>query len=72
MSSKTSGAEPVVKLENVNFSYGKSAALGTLLCDMLKSVVSVLLGGFVFGYIGAYMAGFFCVLGHIFPVFLYM
>ena len=56
-------------MTNMLRTYGKCAALGTLLCDMLKSVVSVLLGGFVFGYIGAYMAGFFCVLGHIFPVF---
>ena len=71
-------------LTNVLRTYGKKAALFTLLGDMLKTVIAIviacLLGGF--GYIrgisvgGAtcdiplgYLAGLFVVLGHIFPVY---
>lgn len=56
-------------MTNMLRTYGKCAALGTLLCDMLKASISVWFGMLVFGYIGGYIAGFFCILGHIFPVF---
>lgn len=56
-------------MTNMLRTYGKAAGAGTLLCDMLKASVSVWLGLLVFGYIGGYMAGFFCMFGHIFPVF---
>ena len=56
-------------MTNMLRTYGKAAAAATLLCDLLKAVVAVLFGLFVLEYIGAYIAGFFCVLGHIFPVF---
>ena len=56
-------------MTNMLRTYGKGAAAGTLLCDLLKAVVAVWFGQFVFGYIGAYIAGLFSVLGHIFPIF---
>ena len=55
---------------NMLRTYGKGAAAATLLCDMLKSVVSVLFGSFLLGTaFGGYLAGMFCVIGHIFPIF---
>ena len=58
-------------MTNMLRTYGKLSAAGTLLCDMLKAVVSVLLGQLIYNAfgIGGYLAGFFCVLGHIFPIF---
>ena len=57
-------------MTNMLRTYGKSAAAATLLCDMLKSVVSVLFGSFLLGTaFGGYLAGMFCVIGHIFPIF---
>lgn len=57
-------------MTNMLRTYGKGAAAATLLCDMLKSVLSVLFGSFLLGTtFGGYLAGMFCVIGHIFPVF---
>ncbi len=56
-------------MTNMLRTYGKVAGISTLLCDMLKASVSVWLGIFVFNYFGGYLAGFFCMFGHIFPVF---
>ncbi len=57
-------------MTNMLRTYGKGAALATLLCDMLKAVASVLFGSFLLGTaFGGYLAGTFCILGHIFPVF---
>lgn len=64
---------------NVMRCYGKKAALLTLLGDMLKTVVAILVGGllmglyydkfaFSIGY-GGYIAGFFCIVGHIWPIY---
>jgi glycerol-3-phosphate acyltransferase PlsY len=50
--------------------YGKKAAIFTFLGDMLKTAVAIIIGYLLLGYyIGAYLAGFFCVLGHAYPVF---
>ncbi len=50
--------------------YGKKAALYTILGDVLKGVVSVIIGSFLMGAtFGGYIAGLFCVIGHVFPVF---
>lgn len=51
--------------------YGKKAALITLGGDVLKSAVSVVLGAWVCynSNEGAYLAGLFCVLGHIAPIY---
>lgn len=54
---------------NVMRTYGKKAALITFGGDFLKTVLAVLVGWCVFGYLTAYIAGFACFLGHIFPVF---
>ncbi len=54
---------------NVMRTYGKKAALITFGGDILKTLLAILIGWCVFGYLTAYIAGFACFLGHIFPVF---
>lgn len=56
-------------LTNMMRVYGKSGAGLTLLGDVLKQVVAVFVGILLVGHTGAYLAGLFCMLGHIFPVF---
>ncbi|MBQ9429275.1 MAG: glycerol-3-phosphate 1-O-acyltransferase PlsY [Clostridia bacterium] len=56
-------------MTNMLRTYGKGAALFTLLCDMLKAVISVWFGIFVFGILGGYIAGLFCIIGHSFPIY---
>ncbi len=58
-------------LTNMLRVFGKKAALFTLLGDMLKAAVAVLLGALVCysSSEGAYLAALFCVLGHIAPVY---
>ncbi len=56
-------------MTNMLRTYGKWAAAATLLCDMLKATVSVLLGMVILSALGGYMSGFFCMFGHVFPVF---
>ncbi|MBQ8249027.1 MAG: glycerol-3-phosphate 1-O-acyltransferase PlsY [Clostridia bacterium] len=57
-------------MTNMLRTYGKSAAAFTLIGDMAKAAVSVLLvGTLLAGEAGAYIAGFFCVLGHSFPCY---
>lgn len=57
-------------MTNMLRTYGKGAAVITLVGDALKAVVSVMVvGHFLAGYMGAYVAGLGCVVGHIFPVF---
>lgn len=54
---------------NIMRTYGKKAAIITFVGDILKTVVSVIIGWCVFGYLTAYIAAFACFIGHIFPVF---
>lgn len=56
---------------NMLRTYGKGAALGAFVGDLMKTVVGVLFGSLTLGYFlgGGSIAGFFCVLGHIFPIF---
>lgn len=57
-------------MTNMLRTYGKKLAVYTLVGDMLKSVVSVTLGCFLLGIgYGGYLAGFFCMLGHMFPIY---
>lgn len=50
--------------------YGKKAALFTILGDIMKGVVAVFFGSLFMGAVlGGFLAGLFCVIGHIFPVF---
>jgi glycerol-3-phosphate acyltransferase PlsY len=53
----------------VYVTYGKKAAALTLLGDMLKAVAAALIGYALLGMCGAYVAGLFCVIGHMFPVY---
>ena len=54
---------------NMLRTYGKKAAILTLICDALKSIASVTLGLFIVAYEhGAWIAAVMCMLGHIFPV----
>lgn len=70
---------------NMLRNYGKKAALYTTIGDLLKSIIAVLLGGWLLmtvqlthtqeigiesmRIVGRYMAGMFCVLGHLYPVY---
>ncbi len=54
---------------NMLRNYGKKAAGLTLLGDALKTVVSCSFGILVYGVYGAYLAGLFCMLGHMFPAY---
>lgn len=54
---------------NMLRTYGKKAALLTFLGDFLKAIIVCFLGRFCWGILGAYLAGLFCVIGHVFPVF---
>jgi glycerol-3-phosphate acyltransferase PlsY len=56
-------------MTNMMRTYGKKAAVLTLLGDAAKAAVAALVGYTVLGHMGAYIAGFSCVLGHMFPVF---
>lgn len=56
-------------LTNMHRVYGKNGAVYTLIGDISKQIVSVLVGYVLLGYPGAYLAGAFCMLGHIFPVY---
>lgn len=67
---------------NVLRSVGKVPAILTIVFDFLKSVLGVFIGGVIFSIvftgssdldgivvIGKYLCGFFCILGHSYPVF---
>ena len=66
-------------LTNVLRTYGKGAALLTLVGDMLKTALSIFIAGFLLGFnyqMGisfnegwCYIAALFSVIGHIFPIF---
>ena len=56
-------------MTNMMRTYGRKAAAFTLIGDALKAVVSCAIGYVVLGQIGAYMAGLFCIVGHIFPIY---
>ncbi len=68
-------------MTNMLRTYGKGAAVLTLVGDMGKTVIALLLSGLVFGFnymsgvaIGGqlgecYLVGLFAVLGHIYPVY---
>lgn len=53
--------------------YGKKNVIWVILLDVLKAVFSCLIGGAILGAVmdwailGKYVAGLFCMLGHVFP-----
>ncbi len=56
-------------MTNMFRTFGKKAGFLTLTGDVLKALVSVVLGFFLLGGPGQYVAGFFCLIGHVFPVY---
>ncbi|MBO5788973.1 MAG: glycerol-3-phosphate 1-O-acyltransferase PlsY, partial [Clostridia bacterium] len=66
-------------LTNTLRTYGKKAALFTLAGDILKTVLSILVGGLCVGLqykagafslgLGGYLGAMFCILGHVCPVY---
>ena len=56
---------------NMLRTYGLKSALLTLICDILKGVISTLIGMFVmpyhFGF--AYISALMCMIGHAFPIY---
>lgn len=56
-------------MTNMMRTYGKSAAAWTLVGDALKAVVACCVGYLAMGQLGAYAAGLFCMLGHVFPLY---
>lgn len=67
---------------NVLRSVGKGPAIVTIVCDLLKSVIAVAIGGLLFSFIntgdfsadavvniGKYLSGFACIIGHSYPVY---
>lgn len=55
---------------NMMRTYGKKAAILTILGDILKGIFAVIIGSFIMGYgLGGSTAGLFCVIGHVFPLF---
>ncbi|MBR5308050.1 MAG: glycerol-3-phosphate 1-O-acyltransferase PlsY [Clostridia bacterium] len=57
---------------NMLRTYGKKAAIATIIGDALKVVVAIIIGNILVGsalFCGEYIAGFFAVLGHVYPVY---
>lgn len=55
---------------NMLRTYGKVAALLTLIGDMLKTAIAVCFASFLTSVaFGGWIAGLFCMIGHIFPVY---
>ncbi|MBO5845476.1 MAG: glycerol-3-phosphate 1-O-acyltransferase PlsY [Clostridia bacterium] len=54
---------------NMMRTFGKSAAGLTFLGDALKAFVAGMIGYATLGQFGAYLAGMFCILGHMFPIY---
>ncbi len=54
---------------NMMRTFGKSAAGLTFLGDALKAFAAGLIGYLALGQYGAYIAGLFCILGHMFPIY---
>ena len=56
-------------MTNMFRTFGKKAGIYTALGDVGKALLSVILGFLVLGVKGQYVAGFLCMVGHVFPVF---
>nr|MBQ4319337.1 glycerol-3-phosphate 1-O-acyltransferase PlsY [Clostridia bacterium] len=56
-------------MTNMLRTFGKGAAAGTLLGDAGKAALSALVGMCLCGEMGKYIAGLFCIIGHVFPLF---
>lgn len=56
-------------MTNMLRTYGKAAAVFTLLGDMAKSAASVIFGQLLCGLLGGYIAGLCCMIGHVWPLY---
>ncbi len=56
-------------MTNMFRSFGKRAGLATLGGDVAKALISVVLGFVLLGVPGQYIAGFSCMIGHMFPIY---
>ena len=54
---------------NVARCFGIKAGLITLACDMLKTIIAMLIGKHLAGESGEALAGAFCMIGHCFPLY---
>jgi len=54
---------------NMLRTYGKKMGILTFVGDFVKGMLGVVIGRLMFGLLGAYIGGLFCVLGHIFPCY---
>lgn len=55
---------------NMLRTYGRKMGALTLVCDMLKAAAACTIGCLLLGLtVGGYLAAFFCMLGHMFPVY---
>ncbi len=54
---------------NMSRTYGKAAGVATLVGDILKTVLPVLLARFLVGDMFGYITGLMCALGHAFPCY---
>ena len=57
-------------LTNFHRTFGGGLTFVVILCDVLKAVLAVLLGSWLFAWdpvLGKYYAALFCLLGHMFP-----
>jgi glycerol-3-phosphate acyltransferase PlsY len=54
---------------NMLRTYGKKAAALTFVGDGVKAAISVLVGMLLMGRLGGYIAGFFCIIGHMYPIY---
>ncbi|MBE6596717.1 MAG: glycerol-3-phosphate 1-O-acyltransferase PlsY [Ruminococcaceae bacterium] len=54
---------------NMMRTFGKTAAYLTFLGDALKAFVAGMIGYAAWGQYGVYIAGLFCILGHMFPLY---
>ncbi len=56
-------------MTNMFRTFGKKAGFLTLAGDVVKALIAVSVGFLVLGVSGQYMAGFCCILGHVFPIY---
>jgi len=56
-------------MTNMMRTYGRSAAGFTLLGDAVKAFASCLIGTALNGELGMYVAGLFCIIGHVYPLY---
>ena len=54
---------------NMLRTHGTVSGLLTFAGDLGKTALAVIAGAYIYNLIGAYVAGFFCILGHVFPLY---